>query len=201
MRGLLYEYGITVRGGRRAGLKQIRETMAELENRVPSILFHAITEQLQRIATLDEDIQGVERRMTSWFKQDDACRAIANIPGVGLLTATALVATLGDANAFKSGREFAAFIGLVPKQKGTGGVVKLGSITKRGDPYLRTLLIHGARAVAFTAKNKSPWVESLLERRPTNVAVVAMANKTARTAWAIVAYGRQYDGGYMSMAA
>jgi transposase len=89
----------------------------------------------------------------------------------------------------------------VPRQTGTGGIVKLGPIAKRGDPYLRTLLIHGARAVAFTAKNKGPWIESLLERRPNNVAVVALANKIARTAWAIIAHERQYYRSYKSMAA
>jgi transposase len=201
IRGLLYEYGITLRGGRQAGLKQIRDRMAEIENVVPVILFGVITEQLQRITVLDKDIDNVENRMNSWFKQDKACQAIAHIPGIGLLTATALVATLGETSTFKSGREFSAYIGLVPRQTGTGGIVKLGPISKRGDPYLRTLLIHGARAVAFTAKNKGPWIECLLERRPNNVAVVALANKIARTAWAIIAHERQYDRSYKSMAA
>jgi transposase len=118
-----------------------------------------------------------------------------------VLTATALVATIGDAKTFKSGRELAAFIGLVPKQSGTGGTVRLGSISKRGEPYLRTLLIHGARAVAFTAKNKTPWAESLLERRPTNVAVVGIANKMTRTVWAVLAHDRQYKRDYVSKAA
>ena len=201
LRGLLYEFGVTLRGGRQAGLKQIRERMAELEHLVPTMLFEAAKEQLVRIKQLDIEIEGIERRMASWYRQDQACRAVAEIPGVGLLTATALVATLGNARTFKSGREFAAFIGLVPRHSGTGGFVRLGAISKLGDPYLRTLLIHGARAVVSAAKDKGPWAESLLLRRPTNVAVVALANKIARTAWAILAHGRRYDRRYVSAAA
>jgi transposase len=101
---------------------------------------------------------------------------------------------------FKSGREFAAFVGLVPRQSVTGGVVRLGRISKRGDPYLRTLLIHGARAILFAAKHKGAWAESLLQRRPPNVAVVAMANKLACTAWAILVHGRKFDRNYVSVA-
>jgi len=162
LRGLLYEFGVTLRGGRLAGLKQIRERMAELESVVPAMLFEAIQGQLERIKQLDIDIARIERRMASWHKQDQACQAIADVPGIGLLTATALVATLGDAQAFKSGREFAAFVGLVPRQSGTGGKIRLGGISKRGDPYLRTLLIHEARAVVFAAKDKGSWTESAL---------------------------------------
>ena len=201
LRGLLYEFGVTLRCGRQAGLQQIRERMAELESLVPAMLFEAIQGQLERIGQLDADIARIERRMASWHKQDHACQAIAAVPGIGLLTATALVATLGDAQAFKSGREFAAFVGLVPRQRGTGGKITLGAISKRGDPYLRTLLIHGARAVVFAANDKGPWTESLLQRRPTNVAVVALANKMARTAWAIIAHGRKYQRGYVSTVA
>ena len=122
-----------------------------------------------------------------------------NFPGVGLLSATAAVATMGDAKAFKSGREFAAYIGLVPRQSGTGGKVKLLGISKRGDSYLRTLLIHGARCVLFKAKHKGAWSEQLLKRRPTNVVITALANKMARTAWAIVAHGRTYQRDYVSV--
>lgn len=196
LRGLLYEFGITLRGGRQAGLEHIRERMAELERAVPGILLDILKEQLDRIRQLDGDLQRIERQLNSWKKQEQPCQAIAQIPGIGLLTATALVATVGDAGTFRSGREFAAFVGLVPRQNGTGGKVALGRISKRGDPYLRTLLIHGARAVLFTSKDKSAWVESLLRRRATNVVVVALANKMARTAWAILAHARKYDRSY-----
>ena len=100
---------------------------------------------------------GLSSGSAAWQKQEAACRAIAEVPGIGKLTATALVATIGDAKAFKSGREFAAFLGLVPRQSGTGGKIRLGSISKRGDPYLRTLLIHGARSVMCHAKAPTAW--------------------------------------------
>lgn len=196
LRGLLYEFGIILHGGRQAGLQEIRDRMAELETAVPVMLFDAMKDQLGRIRQLDDDLHGIEGRIAGWMKQEAGCRAIAAIPGIGLLTATALVATVGKAAAFRSGREFAAFVGLVPKQSGTGGKVRLGCISKRGDPYLRTLLIHGARAVLFAAKEKGAWVESILQRRPINVAVVALANKMARTAWAILANGTRYERSY-----
>jgi len=107
--------------------------------------------------------------------------------------ATAAIATMGDANAFKSGREFAAWLGLVPGQVGTGGKVKLLGISKRGDTYLRTLLIHGARSVLSHAKKPGVWIEEMQKRRPRNVAIVVLANKMARTIWAMLAHDRQYQ--------
>lgn len=198
LRGLLYEFGVTLKGGRQAGLSEIQQRMAELEETVPGMLFEAIKEQLQRLTDIEADIQDIERRIKDWQKQQNACKKIAEIPGIGMLTATALVATMGEATSFKSGREFAAFVGLVPKQSGTGGKVKLLGISKRGDTYLRTLLIHGARAVMFKARDKGEWSEALLQRRPANVAIVALANKMARTAWAILAHDREYQKGYVS---
>ena len=162
------------------------------------MLLEAMRGQLKRLDEQEADLQNIERQIKAWQKRQEACQAIAEIPGIGLLTATALVATMGEANTFKSGREFAAFVGLVPRQSGTGGKVKLLGISKRGDTYLRTLLIHGARAVMFKAKDKGAWSEALLRRRPTNVAIVAMANKMARTAWAVLAHGVEYQKGYVS---
>ena len=124
-----------------------------------------------------------------------------DIPGVGLLTATAAAATIGDAGAFRSAREFAAFLGLVPRQRGTGGRVKLLGISKRGDVYLRTLLIHGARSVITRQKVHEPWLDKLLARRPFNAAVVALANKMARTIWALLAHDRTYQKAYAAAAA
>ena len=198
LRGLLYEFGITLKGGRQAGLAEMKQRMVELEETVPGMLLEAICVQLKRIDEQDVDLQNIERQIKAWQKRQEACQKIAGIPGIGLLTATALVATMGEANTFKSGREFAAFVGLVPRQSGTGGKVRLMGISKRGDTYLRTLLIHGARAVMFKAKDKGAWSEALLQRRPTNVAIVAMANKMARTAWAILAHGVEYQKGYVS---
>jgi transposase len=173
--------------------------MAELEEALPAMLFEGLQDQLQRIDRLEHDIDQLERRIGAWQKQEAACRAIAAVPGIGRLTATALVATIGDARTFKSGREFASFLGLVPRQTGTGGRIRLGSISKRGDPYLRTLLIHGARSVMYHAKVPTPWLTEIQARRPANVAAVAVAHKMARTAWAILAHGRTYEKDYVSV--
>ncbi len=199
LRGLLYEFGITLKGGRQAGVEEILYRTAEFEEMLPGMLFRALKEQLDRLETIETDLQNLERRIKEWQKEQAACQKIAAIPGIGVLTATALVATMGEASSFKSGREFAAFVGLVPRQSGTGGKVKLLGISKRGDTYLRTLLIHGARTVMFKAKDKGAWSEALLQRRPTNVAIVAMANKMARTAWAILAHEREYQKDYVSV--
>jgi transposase len=126
-------------------------------------------------------------------KQLEGARKLDQVPGIGVLGSTALAATLGDAKAWGSGREFSASLGLVPAHAGTGGKVRIGQLSKRGDPYLRTLLIHGARAVIERAKHKPKWLEDLLARRPKNVAVVALANKMARTAWAMIAHDRAYQ--------
>ena len=143
-----------------------------------------------------EALPQIEKRLASWKKDDPASKRLIDIPGVGLLTATAAVATIGDARAFRSGREFAAFVGLVPRQSGTGGRVRLLGISKRGDVYLRTLLIHGARSVIATGKQPGPWLTKLVQRRPHNVAVVALANKMARTIWALLAHERDYVKAY-----
>ncbi|WP_144138101.1 IS110 family transposase [Paraburkholderia sp. BCC1884] len=199
LRGLLYEFGASFRAGRVAGLAEIRQRMVELGDVLPKIISANLHDQLRRIDGIEADIELLEKRIGAWQKQEAACRAIAEVPGVGRLTATALVATIGDAKTFKSGREFAAFLGLVPRQNGTGGKVRLGSISRRGDPYLRTLLIHGARSVMYHAKLPSAWLKGLRERRPANVAAVALANKMARTAWAILAHDSAYEVGHISV--
>jgi transposase len=198
LRGLLYEFGATFRAGRVAGLAEIRARMAELEDALPGTMLCSLQDQLRRIDELQRDIEHLEKQIGVWQKQDVACHAISDVPGIGRLTATALVATMGDATTFKSGREFAAYLGLVPRQSGTGGKVRLGSISKRGDPYLRTLLIHGARSVLHHAKVPTTWQKEIQARRPANVAAVALASKIARTAWAILARGKAYQPNYAS---
>jgi transposase len=165
------------------------------------VLVDTLREQYARLAELDQQIQDIERRLRQWHQQDTDSQRLAAIPGVGLLSATAAVATMGDAKAFKSGREFAAWLGLVPGQSGTGGRVRLLGISKREDKYLRTLLIHGARAVLTRGKEPTQWLTSLTRRRPKNVAVVALANKMARTIWALTAHERAYQKGYVSQSA
>lgn len=201
LRGLLTEYGEVMPQGRHAIAKALPDVLARLNDRLPVVLIETLREQYARIGKLDEEVAQIERRLQEWHKQDAACRRIAEIPGVGLLTATAAVATMGDPKAFQSGREFAAWLGLVPRQTGTGGRVKLLGISKRGDRYLRTLLIHGARSVLANSKTLPVWARHLAQRRPVNVAVVAMANKTARTLWALLAHERAYQPGYVSQPA
>jgi transposase len=199
LRGLLTEYGEVMAVGRAALDRGMADVLARLNERLPAVLIDTLREQWEMLGKLDEQIAEIERRLLVWMKQDKACKTIAEIPGVGLLTATAAVATMGDAKAFKSGREFAAWLGLVPGQVGTGGKVRLLGISKRGDTYLRTLLIHGARAVLTNAKEPSAWVQEISKRRPPNVVTVALANKMARTIWALLAHDRQYESSYVSV--
>jgi transposase len=199
LRGLLYEFGVSFRAGRVAGLAEMRARMAELEDVLPGAMFNALHDQLRRIDGIGQDIDQLEKQISAWHKQEAACRAIAEVPGIGRLTATALVATMGDAKTFRSGREFASFLGLVPRQSGTGGKIRLGSISRRGDPYLRSLLIHGARSVLCHAKVPTPWQEAIQQRRPANVVAVALANKMARTAWALLAHGSAYEKNHVSV--
>lgn len=199
LRGLLTEYGEVMGRSRVALDKAIAGVLGRLSERLPAVLIDTLREQWNGLENLDRQIVEIERRLQEWMRQDEACKAIAAIPGVGLLTATAAVATMGHAKSFKSGREFAAWLGLVPGQTGSGGKIRLLGISKRGDTYVRTLLIHGARSVLFHAKEPGPWVEQMKKRRPMNVVTVALANKMARTIWAILAHDRPYQNGHVSV--
>ena len=199
LRGLLTEYGEVFGLGKaafNAGMKGALERLAE---RLPAMLINTLREQWNELTRLDERIVHIEASLLVWLRQDRAVQAIAAIPGVGLLTATAAVATMGSPKSFRSGREFVAWIGLVPAQTGTGGKVRLLGISKRGDAYLRTLLIHGARAALTHAKEPSRWLQELGQRRPPNVVTVALANKMARTIWAVLAHERSYDREHVSI--
>lgn len=142
LRGLLTEYGEGMPQGEAGVRKGIAEALARLTDRLPAMVIDTLREQWAHIKKLDGEIATIEQRIKLGLKEEDGCRRIAEISGVGPLTATAAVAILGDARAFKSGREFAAFAGLVPRQTGTGGKIRLLGISKRGDTYLRTLLAH-----------------------------------------------------------
>ncbi|MES2742935.1 MAG: IS110 family transposase [Pseudomonadota bacterium] len=199
LRGLLGEYGEVMPVGRAALNRGMKDALARLAERLPAALIDTLREQWDMLARLDLQIEQIEQRLQAWLKQDQASKLIAEIPGVGLLTATAAVATMGDARTFKSGREFAAWLGLVPAQTGTGGRVRLLGISKRGDTYLRTLLIHGARTVLTHTKNPGKWLQEIGKRRPPNVVTVALANKMARTIWAMLAHNREYDKDHLSV--
>jgi transposase len=193
LRGLLYEFGVVLRGGRKAGLKALGEQRATIDEQLPVTMRTLVDGQLQMIEQVGQRIDQLEREIAALQGQLNAARELDRVPGIGVLGSSALAATLGDGKAWRSGREFSASIGLVPAHSGTGGKVHVGHLSKRGDPYLRTLLIHGARSVIEHTKDKPKWLQQLLARRPLNVAVVALANKMARTAWAIVAHGRAYQ--------
>jgi len=168
LRGLLYEFGATFAKGRNALFKDVEAALDALSHSLPKMVADSLREQVLRIKAMSADMLAIEKRLALQLKADAAMQRIAQIPGVGLLTATAAIATMGEASAFKSGREFCAWLGLVPKQTGSGGKTRLGGISKRGDTYLRTLLIHGARSVLSHAKEPGAWLEGLKARRPAN---------------------------------
>ena len=199
LRGLLYEFGATFARGKNALVGEIEAVLEALSRHIPQYVADSLREQVQRIKDLVKDIKAVEARLAQRLRDDEDMQRVAQIPGVGLLTATAAIATMGQAGAFKSGREFCAWLGLVPRQSGTGGKVKLLEISKRGDTYLRTLLIHGARSVLTHAKEPGPWLEQLKARRPANVVIVAQAAKMARAIWAVTAKQEDYQRGYRSV--
>ncbi|MDE9566859.1 IS110 family transposase, partial [Xenorhabdus bovienii] len=199
LHGLLLEFGETVHKGRAALDKAMPEVLERLREKLAPLLLSLLEEQYYRLSEIDAQIAQVEDQLNAWARQNSDCQRIMKIPGVGVLIATAALATMGDPGAFRSGREFSAYLGLVPKQTGTGGRVKLLGISKRGDVYLRTLFIHGAKTATLLTKTPSPWVTELKKRRPVCVAVVGMANKLARTVWALVAHQRDYQQDYASV--
>jgi transposase len=196
IRGLLAEYGIV-----------IPQRASQVRHKVPFILqdadngltatarewLHALTEELQ---ACDQPIAATDQQVVRLFVADETCQRLAQLPGIGPLTATALVAAVGDATAFKKGRQFAAWLGLVSRQPSSGGKTMLLGMTKRGNRYLRTLLIHGARAVLRVGARKtdprSRWLQGVKARRGKNCARVAQANKTARVVWVLLAKGERY---------
>lgn len=194
LRGILGEFGIALPVGHNQLLKTIHGELAKAqqEDQLPADLVFSVQEQLKRIDVLQEDIDHLGQRLRAMIREDRQMQAIQQIPGIGDLTASALVAAVGNFSTFKSARQFASWVGLTPRQVGTGGKTQQLGISKRGDTYLRTLLIAGARAVIARAE-RSGWITRLLERRHYNVAVVALANKIARTAWAVLAKGAAFD--------
>lgn len=195
IRGMLGEFGFVLPAGLSALRKALPEILSQQEkwdNRFIRLLSE-LTEELQ---ALDERLNRYDRRLKQLAQEDERIRRLQEISGIGPVTASALVAAVGDAKQFKSGREMAAWLGLVPRQHSSGGKTKMGHISKRGDSYLRTLLIHGARAVLNACDHKedrrSRWLQSVAERRNRNIATVAMANKNARIAWSVLSRGEEY---------
>lgn len=198
LRGLLTEYGEVMPKGR-AGLgRDIEGVLERLSGHLPAMGVEELRLQWKRVHDCDLAIDRIEQKLAVWCQGNAACQRLLAVPGIGLLGATALVATMGDPSAFRNGREFAAWLGLVPRHHGTGGKVRTLGISKRGDRYLRTLMIHGARSLLANSKNLPEWAARLKARKPFNVAVVALANRQARLVWALLAHARDYQKDYVS---
>ena len=203
IRGLLAEYGLIVPQGVHHIARRVPEILEDASNELTDLVRALLARLLDHLKELDQQVKELEVQITDWHRDNELSCKLAAVPGVGPITASALVATVGDAKNFHNGRQLAAWLGLVPKQESTGGKTVLLGISKRGDVYLRTLLIHGARSVLWAARRKAPvdrWVQGLLERRNANIAAVAMAmaNKTARIVWALLAHDRDYEPGHGS---
>jgi transposase len=196
IRAHLAEFGIVAPVGRK-GVEQLLEVVANVDDtRLPEVARACVAALGAQLMALKAQILAFDRRIEAWHRSNETSKRLDAIPGVGPVLATALVASLADPRAFRSGRDFAAWIGLVPKQNSSGGKDKLGGITKQGDRYLRSLFTTGALAVIRYAKlhgtKHRPWLAALLARRPTKVAAIALANKIARMAWAMMAKGERY---------
>jgi transposase len=208
LRGVLREFGITVPVGIERGLRTVRDALQSAENGLPEALHPVLFEVLQEISGLQQHMDELERTVHVLTREDPIVRQLMKIPGVGLLTATALRAAVGDIQRFPSGRNLACWLGLTAREHSSGERRRLGSISKRGDVYLRTLLIHGARSALLAAKRLEhnghrldrlrSWALQTQQRCGHNKATVALANKLARIVWATWRYQRPFDGNWAS---
>ena len=193
--GHLLEFGFVVSKGKNQLKKDLYNVLESPE--LPTLVYELIHELIAALNHEDERIKRLDRLIDNWVNANDMAKRLKELEGIGSLTASAFVATVGDAKAFKNGRQMAAWLGLVPRQYSSGGKQKLGPITKRGDRYLRTLLIHGARTVLLMSNRgrgrHTEWIESLRERKPDNVVAVAFAAKQARMLWAIMMGKTEYN--------
>jgi len=200
LRAVLLEYGISLPVGVKVLTQALPGLLEDGDNALPMLTRHVLTELKTAHDALNQHIQMIENQLQAWHESNPMSLRLAQIPGIGLLTATALAATIGDIKAFKNARHLAAFLGLVPKQHSSGGKDKLLGISKRGDGYVRGLLIHGARAVMRHIQRRikigqasgNAWVEQCLQRMHVNKVIVALANKMARMAWAVLAHEQDY---------
>lgn len=195
-RGLLGERGVVLARGVTAFRRAMPALLEDGDNGLSELFRELLAEQYAQVVQLDKRIAVYDKRLATLAVTEDSCRRLQGIPGIGPVVATALVAAVGDARVFRNGRQLAAWVGLVPRQHSTGGRPRLLGISKRGDKHLRTLLIHGARAVVRHAGGKndrlSCWVQRLQAMRGTNVATVALANKLTRIAWVVLSRGESY---------
>ena len=202
IRGLLAEFGIVIAKGIGHIAKRLPEILEDGDNGLPGMMRELLQRLGANLKDMDKQVGELERQIVLWHRENEASRKLEAIAGIGPLTASAMVATLGDAKSFKNARQVPAWLGMVPRHDGTGGKVTLGAISKRGDVYLRTMLIHGARSVVAHIDEHKPdqadeWLKKLLARRNKNVAAVALAAKNARIAWALLAHERSYQHDYV----
>jgi transposase len=199
IRGLLSEFGVVIPQGIGLIMKQVPEILEDGENGLPRTMRNLLERLTENLQEMDRQVKELEAQIQVWHRENEASRRLAEIPGLGPITASAIVATVGDAREFKNGRQLAAWMGLVPRQHSSGGKQTLLGISKRGDSYLRTLMIHGARAVIRFAENKAQpegWLKKLMARRNKNVAAVALANKNARIVWALLTKDQMFRPDY-----
>jgi len=196
IRGLLAEYGIVMPRGIGKIAEMLPDIAGDADISLPYRFRTLLLRLLHHLLELDREAKELEAQIVAWHKDSIESTKLAKIPGVGPMTASAIVATIGDGRNFKNGRQFAAWLGLVPRQHSSGGKTNLLGISKRGDGYIRQLLVHGARAVVTIGKPRATetdrWIERLRERKHTNIVCVALANKTARVIWALLAHERKY---------
>lgn len=197
LRGLLSEFGFIMPTGRYSAQQHLPEILEDAENGLPALARRLLHDVYLRLRSMNEQILTYDRELEHWARDSEVASRLMTIPGVGAVTATAMVASVGDAKQFRNGRQFAAWLGLTPRQYTTGGKVRLGRITKQGDVYLRTLLIHGTRAVLAMLKDKqdrlSVWTRAVIARRGYKRAAVALAAKNARILWVLMARGERYQ--------
>lgn len=198
IRGLLQEYGIVIPQGRGQVGKHLMVILEGKNDELTSATREVFKDLLDELKGMDEKVKGYDKRIRAISRNDEVCQRIEAIEGVGPTTSTILVASVPDPTVFRNGRAFSAWLGLVPRHSGTGGKTRLGGISKRGNIYIRSLLIHGARSALLVEKNtrKGLWAKKLLERKGTQKAAVALANKTARIIWALMAKKEEYDRDY-----
>lgn len=198
VRGLLAEFGVVIDTGAAALRKRLPELIEDAsDDRLTEIMRDLVAEVYRELVEVDERVKRFDRKIEKIFNQSEMAKRIAEVEGVGVLSATALVAAVGDANNFKNGRQMAAWLGLVPRQSSSGSKTKLMGISKRGDTYLRTLLIHGARSAALRVGEKtdrrSSWIREKLKTRGPNKTYVALANKNVRVIWKLMTSGEAYE--------
>ena len=178
---------------------RVPDLIEDATNELPGAFRQLIDRLLEHLKLLDRQVDEIEVQIKAWHRDNEISRRLEQVPGIGPITASALAATVGDAKNFDNGRQLAAWLGLVPRQHSSGGKATLLGMSKRGDAYLRTLLIHGARSVIYRATQKNDpdsWLGKLVMRRNANIAAVALANKTARIVWALLVHDRQFRPDY-----